>query len=54
MFASVAGIAFTVGELLLVFALAHAFPDRDMVAQGLVGAFVLGALSFFVVRPHAA
>jgi hypothetical protein len=53
-FASLAGIAFAVGELLLVFALAHAAPDRDMMAQGLVGALVIGALTVFVVPAHAA
>ena len=52
--ACLAGVAFTVGELLLVFALERAFPDRDVLAQAFVGALVIGALSVFVKRRHAA
>jgi hypothetical protein len=52
--ACLAGVAFGLCELLFVFALGHAFPDRDMTMQGLVGALVIGALSIFVVRPYAA
>jgi uncharacterized membrane protein YhdT len=52
--ACLAGAAFSVGELLFVFALGRVFPDRDMTMQDLAGALVLGALSIFVVRPHAA
>jgi hypothetical protein len=43
------GVAFTVGQLFLMFALRQAFPDRDVVAQGLAGALVVGALSIFAV-----
>ena len=52
-FACLAGIAFSVVEVLLVLALERAFPDRDIIMQGLVGAFVIGALSAFVICPHA-
>jgi len=48
------GVAFTVGQLFLVFALGQAFPDRDVVGQGLAGALVIGALSIFAVPPRAA
>ena len=49
-----AGAAFTVCELLFVFALGRVFPDRDMVIHGLAGALVIGALSIFVARSNAA
>jgi hypothetical protein len=48
------GVAFTVGQLLLVFALGRAFHDREVVGQALVGALVLGALSIFAVPSRAA
>ena len=48
------GIAFTVGQLLLFFALARAFPDRDVVGQGIAGALIVGALSIFAVPSRAA
>jgi L-lactate permease len=52
--ACLSGAAFTVCELLFVFALGRVFPDRDMVIQGLAGALVIGALSIFLARPNAA
>jgi hypothetical protein len=48
------GVAFTVGQLFLVFALGRAFPDRDVVGQGVAGALVIGALSIFAVPSRAA
>ena len=48
------GVAFTVCQLFLVFALGYMFPNRDVVAQGLAGALAIGALSIFAVRPGAA
>ena len=48
------GIAFTAGQLLLVFALGRAFPDRDVFGQALVGALVIGVLSIFAMPTRAA
>lgn len=52
--ACLAGIAFTVSELVLVFVLGRAFPDRDTVAWALAGALVLGALSSLLRRHRPA
>ena len=52
--ACLAGVAFTAAELVLVFVLKRALPDQDALAQGLVGALVIGALSSLVLHPRAA
>jgi hypothetical protein len=46
--AVLAGVVFTVCELLLVFLLRRAYPDRDVFVHQLVGALFLGAASIFV------
>jgi hypothetical protein len=52
--ACVAGVAFGLFQLLFVFVLGRAFPDRDMVAHGLAGTLVIGALSVLALCPNAA
>lgn len=52
--ALLAGVVFSVGELLLVFVLRRAFPDRDMVAHQITGALVIGAASVLVASARGA
>ena len=48
--AILAGIAFGICDLLVVFALEQIFPERETVVQRLVVALVLGAASILISR----
>jgi len=51
--ALLAGVVFSFGDLLLLYALVRAFPDRDMLVQRLGAALVIGAITVFVTWPRS-